>query len=45
MSCMFVGCSPLKVLNFSNFKTENVTNMAGMFYECFSLKELNLSNF
>ena len=42
---MFTKCSSLKVLNISNFNTNNVTNMESMFYKCSSLKELNLSNF
>ena len=45
MDGMFTNCSSLKVLNLSNFNTNNVTNMRGMFRGCFSLKELNLSNF
>ena len=45
MDGMFSDCSSLKVLNLSNFNTNNVTNMRGMFSDCFSLKELNLSNF
>ena len=42
---MFFGCSSLKELNFSNFITNNVTNIGGMFFECSSLEKLNLSNF
>ena len=30
---------------FSNFNTDNVTDMSYIFDECSSLKELNLSNF
>ena len=42
---MFHGCSSLKELNFSNFNTNNVTNMRYMFNGCSSLKKLDLSNF
>ena len=42
---MIYGCSSLKELNLSSFKTFNVTNMRYMFYGCSSLKELNISNF
>ena len=42
---MFNECSSLKVLNLSNFNTNNVTNMSSMFAECSSIKVLNLSNF
>jgi len=42
MSFMFNGCSSLKELNLSNFKTNNVTNMGWMFQSCTSLKKLNL---
>ena len=45
MADMFYECSSLKELNFSNFNTNNVTNMCGMFDGCSSLRELNLSNF
>ena len=45
MSSMFYGCSSLKEIKFSNFKTDNVTNMGFMFHGCSSLEELNLSNF
>ena len=31
---MFYGCSSLKELNLSNFKTNDVTYMGGMFYGC-----------
>ena len=41
---MFSGCSLLKKLNISNFKTENVVNMSCMFHECSSLKELKISH-
>jgi len=42
---MFRECSSLKELNFSNFNTNNVTDMSLMFSGCSSLKELNLNNF
>ena len=40
MGSMFNGCSSLKELNLSNFKTNNVTNMSGMFAFCSSLKRM-----
>ena len=45
MGGMFFECSSLKVLNLSNFNTDNVNNMRYMFYNCSTLKELNISNF
>ena len=45
MNGMFYLCSSLQEINFSNFNTNNVTNMWGMFYKCSSMKELNISNF
>jgi len=45
MSYMFSQCSELKILNISNFITDNVTQMNYMFNECLSLKKLNISNF
>ena len=45
MGDMFDCCSSLKELNFSNFNTNNVTDIGYMFYGCSSWKELNLSNF
>ena len=45
MSYMFCGCSGLKELNLSTFKTDKVTNMSYMFSGCSRLKELNLSSF
>ena len=42
---MFKGCSSLKELDLSNFKTHNVYNMSFMFYGCSSLKRLELANF
>ena len=34
MRHMFCGCSSLKELNLSNFKTNNVTDMIWMFWGC-----------
>ena len=34
MRDMFYGCSSLKVLNISNFNTNNVAYSSGMFYGC-----------
>ena len=45
MSFMFSGCSSLKELNFSNFNTNNVTDMSCMFCECSSLIDINLYSF
>ena len=45
MSYMFSECSSLKILNLSNFNTNNVTLIKSMFSKCTSLKELNLENF
>ena len=44
---MFSGCKLLRVLNISNFNSNNLTNMSLMFFGCSSLKELNInfSNF
>ena len=42
---MFYGCKSLTRLNFSNFNTQNVTNMARMFRYCKSLSSLILTNF
>ena len=42
---MFSGCSSLTSLDFSNFNTQNVTNMEYMFYNCYSLTSLDLSYF
>ena len=44
-SLMFFRCSFLTSLDFSNFNTNNVTNMSSMFSRCKSLTEINLSNF
>ena len=45
MSSMFNECSLLKVLNITNFNTDNVINMSSMFNECSLLKEINITNF
>jgi len=45
MSYMFYGCSSLKSINFSLFKTNKVNIMKGMFKNCTSLKLLDLSSF
>ena len=42
---MFYNCDKLISLDFSNFKTENITEMVCMFAFCKSLKNLNVSNF
>ncbi len=38
-------CCSLTSLDFSNFNTNNVTNMREMFFKYSSLTSLNLSNF
>ena len=45
MSNMYSGCGTLEEINFSQFNTNNVTNMCYIFNDCKSLKALNLSNF
>ena len=45
MDSMFHGCSSLKELNLSIFKTNDITNICYIFYGCSSLNKLNLSNF
>ena len=42
---MFFDCNSLSSLDFSNFNTQNVTNMKYMFAYCNSLSTLDLSNF
>ena len=42
---IFANCSSLIKLDFSNFITENVTDMSSMLSGCSSLKDLNISNF
>ena len=42
MSGMFSGCSSLKKINLSNFKTQNAENTFFMFNGCFSLKRENI---
>ena len=42
---MFYRCNLLININFLNFNTKNVVNMACMFEGCLSLTNLNLSNF
>ena len=42
---MFCGCYSLSKIDFSNFNTNKVTDMAGMFAECTSLTNIDFSNF
>ena len=42
---MFKGCTNLRGIFFTKFKTENIENMAGMFSGCTSLTSLNLTTF
>ena len=44
MEFMFVGCSSLISINFSNLNTKNVKTMEGMFYDCRALKSMDFSN-
>ena len=44
MNNMFSGCSSLKVLNLSNFNTNNVTNRSLIFYECSDELKLKLKS-
>ena len=43
MQAIFSGCSSLKVLDLSNFNTNNVTDMSYMFNKCTSLITLPTS--
>lgn len=45
MRYMFSGCSSLKNLDLSNFKTDKVREMTGMFTHCSSLTSLDMSSF
>ena len=45
MNAMFFNCKSIKILNLSNFITDNVTNFSNMFNNCNSLIKLNLNNF
>lgn len=42
---LFKGCTNLRIIDLSNFNTNNVTNMSSMFYGCSALTSLDLSNF
>ena len=41
----FEGCTSLIELNFSNLKTDNVTDMCGLFANCYALKIIDIPNF
>ena len=41
---LFFECKSIITMNFSNFNTQDVTNMRNMFFGCESLKDINLSN-
>ena len=45
MSGMFAGCSSIKELKLTHFKTDNVENMNSMFQSYQSLEKLDISNF
>ncbi len=42
---MFNCCESLKIIDLSNFNTQNVTDICYMFRECKSLTNIDLSNF
>jgi len=42
---MFATCTALTSINFTNFNTSNVRNMAYMFYNCSALTDIDLSTF
>ena len=42
---MFCGCNCLTNIDFTNFKTKNVTDMSGLFYGCKFLTNINFTNF
>ena len=41
---MFMGCSSLISINFSNLNTKNVRTMEAMFHSCISLRSMDFSN-
>ena len=41
---MFMGCSSLISINFSNLNTKNLKTMEGMFHSCISLQSMDFSN-
>ena len=41
---MFMGCSSLLSINFSNLNTKNLKTMEGMFHSCRSLQSIDFSN-
>ena len=43
LNCMFQNCETLKLIDFSNFITENITSMIGTFTKCSSLTNLDIS--
>ena len=45
ISCLFRNCFNLINIDFSQFNTNDITNMNNMFYNCKSLKNIDLSNF
>ena len=45
MRGMLYGCSDLKTLDLSVFKTDKVTDMEEMFYNCSSLKTIDVKGF
>ena len=42
---LFRNCENLKIIDFNNFDTSNVTNMQSMFYNTNKLTELDVSSF
>ena len=45
MSCMFLGCSALRTIDFGKVDTRNVTDMRSMFSGCYNLTSLNITSF
>ena len=41
---MFMGCSSLVSINFSNLNTKNLKTMEGMFHSCWLLQSMDFSN-
>ena len=46
MNYMFTECNEIKLLDLSNFITDNVKDMSFLFSDCFKLKEIKgINNF
>ena len=44
VECLFKGCSSLKKLNLTSFRSSDVKNMKNMFSDCSKLQEIQFSN-